>query len=116
MTLARVSTVTTAVEIPQGQTLAQRDDPASGMYAIEEGAVVVELGERSVELGAGDIVGELSLLVPDAHRSARVRAATPLKCLAISSVDVTTLLEEEPAFARALLESLARRLLDEFAE
>jgi CRP-like cAMP-binding protein len=83
------------------------------MFVIEEGRVVVEgHGGFQTELGPGEFVGELTLLVPDAHRVARVRAATDVRALAIRRDDFTALLEAEPALAVAMLPTLARRLVD----
>ena len=112
-TLKRVAAAAAAVEIQAGQTLVRQHDPGSGMYVIEEGTVLVDLHGRSIELGPGEFFGELSLLVPDATRSANVRATTPVRCLAFARSDFTSLVESEPALALGMLRLLARRLLDE---
>lgn len=112
-TLERMAAAFTHVELPSGQTLTQRDDPGTGMYVIEEGTVVVDLHERTVELGAGDTFGELSLLVPGASRSARVRATSPVQCLVIGRAELMELLETEPKLGLAMLSALARRLIAE---
>ena len=110
--LARIAEIATEIESPAGTVLALADDPGSGMYVIEEGQVIVEghRGFRS-ELGPGEFVGELTLLVPDAHRVARVRAATDVRCLAIRRDDFAALLDAEPRVAVAMLPTLARRLV-----
>ena len=110
--LARVAELGTEIESPAGTVLALADDPGSGMFVIEEGRVVVEgHGGFQSELGPGEFVGELTLLVPDAHRVARVRAATDVRLLAIRRDDFTALLQDEPALAVAMLPTLARRLV-----
>jgi CRP-like cAMP-binding protein len=110
--LARVAAVTTELDCPAGTLLAQADDAGSGMYVVEEGTVAVEArGGFKAELGPGEFVGELALLVPDAHRVARVRAATEARCLAIGREDFAALLEQEPRIALAMLPVLARRLV-----
>jgi CRP-like cAMP-binding protein len=76
--------------------LARADDPGSGMFVIEEGRVVVEARGQRLELGPGEFVGELALLVPDSTRVARVRAQTPVVCLAIGRSEFAELLEAEP--------------------
>ena len=82
--LARVADIATEIECPAGTVLAVADDPGSGMFVVEEGTVVVEArGGVHIELGPGEFVGELTLLVPDAHRIGRIRAATDVRCLAI---------------------------------
>ena len=58
----------------------------------------------------GDSFGELSILA--GPRTGRVRALTPLRCLALDRVEFETILADEPAVARALLSVLARRLVE----
>jgi CRP-like cAMP-binding protein len=111
--LGRVADLATEIDVPAGTVLAMADDPGSGMFIVEEGRVIVEgRGEFHKELGPGEFFGELSLLVPEAHRVARVRASTDVRCLAIRRDDFTTLLEAEPALALAMLRTLARRLVE----
>ena len=95
-----------------GQVLALEDDPGAGAFLVVEGTVQVELRSRTFEVGPGQVVGELALLVPDAHRVARVRAATAVRCVPIARDDFVELVETEPPFAVALLRELARRLVE----
>ena len=95
---------------PTGRVLIEVGQPGSGLFVIEEGEVEVELpGGGSVRVGPGEFVGELALLTDDPHH-ARVRAATDVRCLAISRADFATLLDEHPRVAVAMLPVLARRL------
>jgi CRP-like cAMP-binding protein len=111
--LGHVAELATEIEAPAGTVLALADDPGSGMFVVEEGRVIVEgRGGFQTELGPGEFFGELTLLVPEAHRVARVRAATDVRCLAIRRDDFTELLEAEPTLALAMLRTLARRLVD----
>jgi CRP/FNR family transcriptional regulator len=110
--LARVAAIATELDCPAGTVLAQADDAGSGMYVVEEGTVVVEArGGFRAELGEGEFVGELTLLVPDAHRVARVRALTDVRCLAIGRQEFGALLAQEPRIALAMLPVVARRLV-----
>jgi CRP-like cAMP-binding protein len=110
--LARVAAVATELDSPAGTVLAHADDAGSGMYVVEEGTVAVEArGGFRAELGPGEFVGELTLLVPGAQRVANVRAATDVRCLAIARQDFAELLEQEPRLALAMLPVLARRLV-----
>ena len=111
--LDRIADLATEVEARAGQVLTRLDDPGAGMFVVEEGSVAVELRSRIVEFGPGDFVGELSLLVPDARRIARVRATTDARLLAVSRADFAALLESEPRLAVAMLPVLAQRLVDE---
>lgn len=110
--LRRILEETTEFEANAGQVLVQPGQQGSGLFVVEEGTVVVELrGGARRELGAGEFFGEMSLLTP-AVRTARVRAKTPVRCLAINRSNFEKLLEQEPKIAVAMLQTLARRLAD----
>jgi CRP-like cAMP-binding protein len=110
--LDRIAGIAVELQVPAGQVLARPDDPGSGMFVIEEGTVNVEArGGKTIQLGPGEFVGELALLAPDSTRVARVRAKTPVVCLAISRADFAELLESEPRIGVAMLPVLARRLM-----
>jgi CRP-like cAMP-binding protein len=95
-----------------GQVLALEDDAGAGAFLLVEGTVAVELRSRTFEVGPGQVVGELSLLVPDAGRVARLRAATAVRCVPIAREEFIDLVESEPTFAVSLLRELARRLVE----
>lgn len=108
--LERIVAASSELECPAGQVLISADDPGAGMFVLEEGTVVVEAPGRTVELGPGEFFGELSLLVPEATRVARVRAKTQVRCVAINRVAFEQLLDDEPRVARAMLPVIAGRL------
>jgi CRP-like cAMP-binding protein len=99
-------------EAAKGHVLVERGLPGAGLFVIEQGTVVVELRDREVELHEGDFFGEISLLDDSASHMARVRAATPVRCLALARDDLLELLQEEPRIAIAMLKTLARRMND----
>ena len=109
--LRRVAEISVEIDFPAGQTLVHAGDPGAGMFVIEAGTVVVEArGENMIELGPGEFVGELALLVPESTRSARVRATSHVRALAIAGGDFRELLEDEPRIALAMLPVVAERL------
>ena len=110
--LARVAEAATEFEAPPGQVLAEVGQPGSGMFVVEDGEVVVELphGGEAV-LGHGEFFGEMALLTDEPH-SARVRARTQVRCIALSRRGFAALLDEEPRVAVAMLPVLAKRLRD----
>jgi CRP-like cAMP-binding protein len=59
---------------------------------------------------AGAFFGELALLVPDAERVARVRAASDARVLCVPRDDFLALVESEPSLALELLRGIAARL------
>jgi CRP-like cAMP-binding protein len=110
--LGHIVSVATPFEVEGGYVLAERGQAGSGMFVILEGTVEVELANlEPVRLGPGEFVGELSLLT-DTNRLARVRAAGPVRGLAIDRAAFRSLLREEPRIALAMLPVLARRLVD----
>jgi len=109
--LALVASLARELDAPAGRVLAEPKQQGSGMFAIVEGRAIAELrGGATRELGPGESFGELALLTPDGERTARVRAETPVRCLAIARDDFRHLLEREPRIALSLLEVLAIRL------
>jgi CRP/FNR family transcriptional regulator, cyclic AMP receptor protein len=109
--LDRVRAVAVEIDVPAGQTLVRPGDPGAGLFVLQAGTAVVEArGDREIEVGAGEFVGELALLVPDSTRSARVRAKSDVRCVAIGGEDFRQLLENEPRIALAMLPVVAERL------
>ena len=109
--LERIAGIAKEAELRAGQVLIQPRATGSGMFVLLEGTVTASTrGRRSRELGAGDIVGELALLTEDAQRTARVRARTSVRCLAIARGDFRKILTDEPKVAIQVLETVAARL------
>jgi CRP-like cAMP-binding protein len=98
------------MEVEQGQVLVLPGDHGSGMFVVIDGRVTVELHRGQIDVGVGDVIGELALLVPGATRVARARAASHARCLCVSRGDFDALVDSEPAFTRALLRVVAERL------
>jgi CRP-like cAMP-binding protein len=113
--LDRVARVVTEFEAAAGHVLVERGQDGTGMFVLEEGTVAVELpGGRTLSRGPGEFFGELALL-GSGVRTARVRATTRVRCLALGRADFARLLDEEPRIAVAMLPVLARRLADAVA-
>ena len=113
--LDRLATETAELEARDGRTLIEHGHPGSGLFVLEEGVVAVETPDGHVELHAGDAFGEIAV-VSGARRTARVRAKTDVRCLAIGRAAMEQMLRDHPevgdrlrALARARLADLARR-------
>jgi CRP-like cAMP-binding protein len=100
--LDRLAAGTTEFEAPAGQTLIERGRPGSGMFVLEQGQAVVEAPEGKRSIGPGDVFGERALLGDDIERTARVRAETDVRCLAIARPEIERLLAEDPRVAERL--------------
>jgi|SRR5512132_4503922 CRP-like cAMP-binding protein len=110
--LAWIAEAANEVEIPARQVLVQPGAAGTGMFFICEGTAVVETKRDHVELGPGQFFGELALISEDAKRTARVRAKTPLRCLALDRASFRTLVTEHPEVAASLLEIALGRLAE----
>lgn len=108
--LDRVMAIASEHDVPEGHVLIQPDQAGSGLFVIEAGTVVVERPGDPIELGEGEFLGELALLFDGAVHSLRVRAATPVRVLALARADFAQLIEVEPSVALSMLSTLARRL------
>jgi CRP-like cAMP-binding protein len=100
--LDRLVAATSEFGAPAGQALIERGKPGSGIFVLEQGIAVVEAPEGTRELGPGDVFGERALLGEDNERTARVRAETDVRCLAIARVELEQLLAEDPRVADRL--------------
>jgi len=87
--------------VPAGKPLIQRGDPGSGVFVLEEGRAVVDAPEGSRELGPGDIFGERSV-VDGVERTARVRAETDVRCIAIPRPELERVIAAHPHLADRL--------------
>ena len=110
--LAAIADAANEVEVPAGQLLVQPGTAGTGMFFITDGTAVVETRREHVELGPGQFFGELALMKPDAIRTARVRAKTPLRCLALDRASFRELVATHPEVAASLLEVALGRLAE----
>jgi CRP-like cAMP-binding protein len=82
------------------------------MFFIAEGTALVQTRREEIELGPGQFFGELALMSAEATRTARVRAKTQLRCLALDRASFRTLVAEHPEVAASLLEVALGRLAE----
>ena len=100
--LDRLAAHASEFDAPAGQALIERGRPGSGLFVLEEGAATVEAPEGTRELGPGDVFGERALLDADGERTARVRALTAVRCLAIARPDIERLIADHPGIGDRL--------------
>jgi CRP-like cAMP-binding protein len=113
--LQRVAEAVNEVAVPAQQLLVQPGTAGTGMFFIAEGTAVVETKRDKIELGPGQFFGELALMSEDATRTARVRAKTELRCLALDRASFRKLVTEHPDVAASLLEVALGRLAENTA-
>jgi CRP/FNR family transcriptional regulator, cyclic AMP receptor protein len=94
----------------EGETVIEEGRGGAGFWVIESGNATVSIrGEVVRGLGPGDHFGEIALL-DDGPRSATVTAATDLRCNGIVAWEFGPFVQEQPAVAWAMLQSLAAML------
>lgn len=99
-------------ELEAGQVLFREGEVSAGGYVIASGELELVPGEPGAQtrrVGAGALVGELSLLV-DLPRPARASATMETVLLHISRASFVQLLETRPQAALELKRELASRL------
>jgi flavin reductase (DIM6/NTAB) family NADH-FMN oxidoreductase RutF len=92
-----------------GDRIMRRGDPGDTLGLVVEGTVRVERPDRSLELGVGELVGEIEVLDPTRGRIADIVAVGSVRCLEITRADLRNALEANPRAALALIEILAAR-------
>lgn len=119
--LAGIASIMVEARKPAGAYLTREGQDGGLMFVIAEGEAEVLAGEdpapsapaagRRVigRLGAGDVVGELSL-IDGRVRSASVRAVSDVTVLEIVADDFKELVHRSPSFVMSLLISLSLRV------
>jgi CRP-like cAMP-binding protein len=100
--LRRLRAVGREADVAAGQMLIERGQPGAGLYVVLHGSVVVEAPDRVRELGPGACVGERALLYPAGRRTARVRAKTHVRVLAVARDEFERLSARDPGLGLRL--------------
>jgi CRP-like cAMP-binding protein len=91
-----------------GTTLFDEGDPADGVAAILEGSVEILKGGRILAtLGPGSLLGELSLFVPSATRTATARARSSVQMIHWRADDVPGRLARHERLATSIVADMA---------
>jgi CRP/FNR family transcriptional regulator, cyclic AMP receptor protein len=103
-----------AVAFKAGDTIIAEGEEGDAAFFIVSGSVEVLIGQganaRTVGvLNAGEVFGEMCLIEPG-PRSATVKAATDVECLATSYEEFIEAIEDHPDRAVAFMKTLVRRL------
>lgn len=110
--LEQVAAILIPFETEAGHVLIQPGMVGAGLFLIEEGSAVLSVHNHDIELGPGEIVGELAILDDRAVHTTRVKTTTPVKGYCIGRDAFDDLLDAQPAIAVPMLRVLAHRLVD----
>jgi CRP/FNR family cyclic AMP-dependent transcriptional regulator len=90
-------------------TIFREGDHQAKMYVVLEGAVDIFVRDRRIAtIGAGGIIGELSMLM-EQPRSATAIARTDCRLAPIDKQQFTFLVQQTPYFANQLMDLLKQR-------
>ena len=106
--LDQLDAETTLSDAVAGSTLFEEGDPADGVSAILEGRVeVVRQGRVLATLGPGSVLGEVSVFVPSATRTATARASTAVRMITWRAEDVPGRLARHERLTTAVVADMA---------
>ena len=106
--LAQLDQETTLVDAAAGSTLFEEGDRADGVAIILEGHVeVLKQGKVLATLGPESVLGELSLFVPSATRTATARASSAVRMIKWRADDLQGRLARHERLATAIVADLA---------
>ncbi len=106
--LDQLDAETTLSDAMAGSTIFEEGDQADGVSAILEGQVeVVRQGRVLATLGPGSVLGEVSVFVPSATRTATARASSAVRMITWRAADVPGRLARHERLATAIVADMA---------
>ncbi|MGH6945113.1 MAG: Crp/Fnr family transcriptional regulator [Geminicoccaceae bacterium] len=97
----------------RGEILFRENDPAHEMFYVLFGEIHLREIDRTI--GAGTMLGEISMFSPDKARTATAVCATDGELLAMSEDKVRQLYFQDPKFGFYLVQLITRRLIENCA-
>ncbi len=102
------------VAFKAGDTIIAQGDDGDTAFFIVIGSVEVSIGQGKKArtlgvLNAGEVFGEMCLIEPG-PRSATVKAATDVECLATSYEEFIKVIEDQPERSASFMKALVKRL------
>ncbi len=93
-----------------GENLFTEGDYGNSMYLVKSGSIDVMVGGKLLAtVGAGEVLGEMAL-IDQPRRSATAVASTDSELICINERRFLQMVEKQPVFALAVLETICRRL------
>ena len=106
--LAEITALLHQRNLPPRYTIVRRGEHPEAMYFIDQGRVVMRIGERRIVLGPGSFFGELALL-EGRPREATVITLTACRLLELDASDFHRLIGGDPELRRNLLAEARER-------
>ena len=98
------------IELDTGDILIREGEIGDRMFVVIDGRFRVSRNGRDItDIGAGDVIGELSLLDPE-PRSATVTAVAPARLFVLAQSDLDDLMAASAEIVSGFVRMLCRRL------
>jgi biotin carboxyl carrier protein len=95
-----------------GEILFRKDDASHEMFYVRDG--VIRLDEIGKSIGAGDMLGEISMFSPSRKRTATAVCQTDGELLRMSDDQVLRLYHQNPRFGFHIVRLITRRLIENY--
>jgi CRP/FNR family transcriptional regulator, cyclic AMP receptor protein len=101
----------TRVEVDTDHVLCRQGEVGEECFVVVRGRAAVTVDDQLAALiEAGEVVGEIALLLASRRRNATVVAQTPMTLLVLTRAQLKGLLSTAPSIARNILRETSRRL------
>jgi CRP/FNR family cyclic AMP-dependent transcriptional regulator len=108
--LGDIARIADEIDLKEGKVLTKEGAPGREFFVLLDGDADVRRKRRKIgTLGAGDFLGEISLITK-APRTATVTTTSPVRLLVVTEQNFRRLLERSPQVQIKVLEALAERV------
>jgi len=109
--LEALDRLATTIRIAAGEEIMHADAFGRECFVVIDGQFEIQLGDHTVKLGPGAVIGELSLLTLK-PRTASVTAAVDSTVYVLNRAEFATVLDVCPKFSRFVLDGAVQRTVD----
>jgi CRP-like cAMP-binding protein len=106
--LEQLERLATTLHISAGEEIMHRDDFGRECFVVIDGEFSVNVGDHSIPVGPGAVIGELALLTLK-PRTASVTATTDSSVYVLNRAEFASVLDTCPRLSRFVLDGAVRR-------
>jgi len=109
--LETLDRLATTIQIAAGEKIMHADASGRECFVVIDGQFEIQLGDHTVALGPGAVIGELSLLTLK-PRTASVTATVDSSVYVLNRAEFSTVLDVCPKFSRFVMDGAVQRTVD----
>lgn len=106
--LEQLDRLATTLNIAAGEEIVRADAFGRECFVVIDGEFSIQLGDRSIHVGPGAVIGELALLTLK-PRNASVRATVDSSVYVLNRAEFATVLDTCPKLSRLVLSDAVQR-------